>query len=135
MREVKKPNAIAEGDFRALISYSDVLVTNFTRLKNLGLEHEMSNTSAMYSILQKFPTSVNERWQECLALKSTLEKTKPFPVFIDWMKTKKEIWGNMVMCNAEKSGAGCGRKVFFSATPEEKSHSCVELGHIKRKKS
>ena len=30
MREVKKPNAIAEGDFRALISYSDVLITNFS---------------------------------------------------------------------------------------------------------
>ena len=61
MREVKKPSAISDGDFRALISYSDVLVTNFARLKNLGLEHEMSNTSEMYSILQKFRTSVGKK--------------------------------------------------------------------------
>ena len=136
MREVKKPSSISDGDFKALVSYSDVLVTNFTRLKSIGLEHEMSNTSAMFSILQKFPTSVGEKWQESLASKTGEEKAKPFPVFIEWMKTKKEIWEKMAICDADKSGAGgggSGGRSYFAADPEQRRcHSCNEVGHIQR---
>ena len=76
MREVKKPSSIS------LVSFSNVLVTNFTRLKSIGLEHEMSNVSAMFSILQKFPSSFGEKWQESLAAKTSEEKAKSFPALI-----------------------------------------------------
>ena len=132
MREVKRPRSISDGDFKALVSHGDVLITNFTRLKSIDLEHEMSNTSAMYSILQKFPTSVGENWQEYLASSTVEDKAKPFPVFIEWLKTKKEIWEKMAMCNAESSG-GSSRGSFFASTPgdQKKCYNCDEVGHWK----
>ena len=67
MQEVKGPGVIADGDYDSLVAYSDTLARNFIRLENIGLEHEMSNTSVMSSILQKLPRSVEEKWQEHLA--------------------------------------------------------------------
>ena len=45
MQEVKGPGVIADGDYDSLVAYSDTLARNFIRLENIGLEHEMSNTS------------------------------------------------------------------------------------------
>ena len=61
MQEVKGPGVMADGDYQSLVAYSDTLARNFIRLENIGLEHEMSNTSAMSSILQKLPRSVGEK--------------------------------------------------------------------------
>ena len=94
----------------------------------------MSNTSAMFSILQKFPTLVTEKWQECLVSKTGPEKEKPFPVFIEWMKTKKEIWEKMAICNADAEGPSGGRGTgsFFAGRQEKRCHICDDPGHLKR---
>ena len=73
----------------------------------------MSNTSAMFSLLRKLPTSVGEKWRECLASRTEGEKAKPFPVFIDWMKIKKEIWEKIAMCDPERSSGDSGSFYFL----------------------
>ena len=138
MQEVKSPGVIADGDYHTLVAYSDTLSRNFTRLENIGLEHEMSNTSAMSSILQKLPMSVGEKWQEHLALKSSAEKLKPFPVFIEWMKLKKEIWEKMALCNSgNSSGGSIGGRLYYAGgggggADKKECHHCRQVGHIKR---
>ena len=51
MQLVNSPGQIGEGDYGALLEYSVVLESNYTRLKNIGFEHEISNSQAMTSIL------------------------------------------------------------------------------------
>ena len=148
MKEVKSPGEILDGDYHSLVAYSDTLSRNFTRLKNIGLEHEMSNTSAMSWILRKLPMSVGEKWQEHLAVRSPAEKMKPFPVFIEWMMLKKEIWGKMALCdedNLRSSGGARGRSYYQNSNNNNfshggaggagadgrKCHNCKQVGHIK----
>ena len=51
MQEVMSPGEIGEADYVNLLSYSVVLENNYNRLKVMGYEHEMSNSTAMTSIL------------------------------------------------------------------------------------
>ena len=47
LQEVMAPSPISNADYRHLITYSVTLENNYSRLKSLKLEHEMSNTSIM----------------------------------------------------------------------------------------
>ena len=51
IKEVLMPKDISYGDYKALLSYVDVLEKNYNRLKSLDIEHEMSNTTTMSHIL------------------------------------------------------------------------------------
>ena len=62
MKEVMSQPTINDGDYKILVSYSLILENNFNRLKSMDLEHEMSNTSAMSSIVRKFPRFTAEKW-------------------------------------------------------------------------
>ena len=62
MKEVTSSHLIAEGDYNSLVAYSDILENNHTRLNNLGFVHELSNTTTMSLIVQKFPRLVGEAW-------------------------------------------------------------------------
>ena len=44
--EVNNQSPVPEGNYHLLVKFSDVLSRNYTRLSNLGLDHELSNTSA-----------------------------------------------------------------------------------------
>ena len=80
--EVNQQGSISDGDYLQLVSYGNVLERNYERLCNLGLEHELSNTSSMHSILGKFPTSIAEKWTECLLSLEDTVQLKPFPEFM-----------------------------------------------------
>ena len=136
MKEVMGPRAMSEGDYKGLLSYSVILENNFNRLKSIGLEHEMSNTSAMASIMKKFPRSVAERWNDYLSERSVDSKAKPFPVFVDWMKTRKETWERMLAADSGRKdavGSKPGGGSYFGET-EKKARTCYgcgEEGHIR----
>ena len=56
-RKVSSAFEVKEGDYEGLITYSNILEDNFNRLTAMGegYQKEMSNSSAMASILRKFP--------------------------------------------------------------------------------
>ena len=130
MREVNSPSPICEGDYEGLISYSDIIVNNFNRLKSIKLEHEMSNTSSMAMVVKKLPRLVGEKWYEYLLQKSSTEKAVPFPIFIDWLSSQREIWECMVTSSASESGQS-----FFVEEHLEngvKCYRCGDTGHVRR---
>ena len=61
VNEVNSQSPVPEGNYHLLVKFSDVLSRNYARLTNLGLDHELSNTSAMYSIVRKFSRNVGEK--------------------------------------------------------------------------
>ena len=107
IREVTAQQTIADKDYGALVSYSMLLERSYGRLESMKLEHELSNSSAMSAILKKFPCSVAEKWNESLSQKSDDEISKPFPVFIAWLKDQVDVWERMI-------ASGVGRKEFTS---------------------
>ena len=134
MREVTAPRIIMEGDYEGLLSYSVILESNYNRLKNINSEHEISNTGCMISILKKFPRCVAEKWNEELTLKTATEKSKPFPVFVEWLKSRKETWERMSACDPGKKGGAAGGKMSFFGDATKQGRvcfSCGEEGHIR----
>ena len=61
LKEINSQRDIVDGDYVTLLSYSDILETNFNRLTSLSLQHEISNTSSMKLILKKFPRNIREK--------------------------------------------------------------------------
>ena len=134
-REVMAPRAIADGDYKSLLSYGVILENNFNRLLSIGREHELSNTTAMSAILKKFPRAVSEKWHESLTSKTNDEKAKPFPVFIEWMKSQKETWERIAATDVGRKGAGPPKtdgSFFVSEVQGKKCYSCGNVGHVRR---
>ena len=52
LKEINSQRDIGDGDHVALLTYSDVLESNFNRLTSLSLQHEISNSSSMKLILK-----------------------------------------------------------------------------------
>ena len=135
MKEVASPSAIREGDYKGLISFTDILENNFNRLKCMSLEHEMSNTTTMSSVLVKFPRSVAEKWAEHLITLEKGSKARPFPSLINWLITQKQIWENVDALSASKGGKpsssffGDGSQVPLAG----KCFQCGQEGHKQRK--
>ena len=67
MKEVTAQSVIADGDYDSMLTYGTVLENNYTRLKKIELEHEISNSQAMSTIVNKFPCNVSVKWHECLS--------------------------------------------------------------------
>ena len=135
VNEVNSQSPVLEGAYHLLVKFSDVLSRNYTRLVNLGLDHELSNTSAMYSIVRKFPRNVGEKWTEYISVQELSVKSKPFPTFIQWIAKQRPIW--------EQMGATIEQEVshdmssFYGAMPPQgsevrrkKCHTCQEEGHL-----
>ena len=131
MDEVVSPQAMIEGDYRSLISYSTILENNFNRLKNLDLEDEMSNASTMKIVLRKFPRVIGEKWQEKLNSQSAQEKRKPFPHFILWLTSQKEIWERMVAAGISGDKPGSKALGFFAGADSftGQCYKCGDTGH------
>ena len=111
MKEVLSPKDICLGDYKALLLYVDVLEKNYNRLKSMGIEHEMSNTTTMSQILRKFPRTVSEKWIEHLSLQENSVKTKPFPEFIVWLIKMRYIWEQMLTVDSKTNSDA---STFFS---------------------
>ena len=123
MKEVTAPVGIREGDYKSLISFTDVLENNFNRLKCLSLEHEMSNTTTLSSVLIKFPRSVAEKWTERSMSLSDSDKFRPFPAFIEWLSTQKQIWEGVESLNISKCyQCGVGRPHLLPPRPHPLPH-------------
>ena len=138
MKEVMSPHVINDGDYKGLISYGVVLENNFNRLKSMSLEHEMSNTSTMSLILRKFPRVVGEKWTEYLSLQALPIKAKPFPSFVAWLISQKEIWERMDAVDVTKGKSHAGRSSTsfygeeFASGSRMKCFLCGEEGHKRR---
>ena len=101
MKEVMSPKTVAEGDYDGLVSYSNALERNYNRLKSGNYEHEMSNSTVMTSIMKKFPRITVERWNEFLTTQEDTVKLKPFATFVEWVKSQRMIWEQMVVTSSE----------------------------------
>ena len=140
MKEVTSSHLIAEGDYNSLVAYSDILENNHTRLNNLGFVHELSNTTTMSLIVQKFPRLVGEAWNVYLTGKTTEEQMKPFPLFVEWVKSQKIVWERMVAtAEVGKKFKGPGQSSFYAggeerdpAKTEKACHRCRKVGHLIR---
>ena len=105
MSEVNAPSAICEGDYQGLISYCGIVQNNYNRLLNLKLDHEMSNTSSMSTIVCKLPNSVSEKWAEFIVKQENTVKSKPFPTFVNWLVSQKEIWEHVAAVETNRGDA------------------------------
>ena len=132
LNEVMSQTFIVEGDYDSLISYCAVLENNYNRLLNLqeGLEHEMSNSSAMAMILHKFPRMIRENWEEHLIKQESGVKLKPFNEFIAWLSSKREVWERMASTQAAFHGDG--DLSFYGNVSEKACYQCGKVGHLKR---
>ena len=137
MKEVVSPSAIREGDYKGLISFTDILENNFNRLKCMCLEHEMSNTTTMTSVLVKFPRSVTEKWAEHLITLDKSERSRPFESLIEWLQTQKQIWENVDALNVAKGVKPTASFYSNGAPPPPlpksgmRCYRCGEEGHRK----
>ena len=95
MSEVMSQTIIADGDYKSLVKYSLLLNNNYNRLSNLDLEHEISNTAAMLSIIRKFPLATGEKWIEYLSSQLPNIRSKPFPTLVKWLDSQRVIWEQM----------------------------------------
>ena len=136
LREVESPRAVAEGDYKSLLSYSVILETNYNRLKSMDMEHEISNTVSMKSILKKFPRTVAEKWNDELSTKGREEKERPFPVFIEWLISRKESWERMAASDSGKRetplSGGKSALGNFGEVGKKLCFACKKEGHIRR---
>ena len=132
MKEVLSFPLINCGEYKHLIAYSLTLENNFNRLVSLGLEHEMSNTSSMGSILKRFPRSVVEKWNEFLCTLDRSAKMKPFAYFIKWLETQREVWERMVSSEAGNRTPSVHFGDVSSRSDKRSCFSCGEEGHIRR---
>ena len=132
LNEVMSQTFIVEGDYDSLMSYCAVLENNYNRLLNLqeGLEHEMSNSSAMATILHKFPRMIRENWEEHLIKQESGVKLKPFNEFIAWLSSKREVWERMASTQAAFHGDG--DLSFYGNVSEKTCYQCGKVGHLKR---
>ena len=132
--EVMTPGNISEGDYDGLILYSQILERGFTRLKNLDLDHEMSNTAAMSSIVKKFPRVVGEKWNEYLTEQDAAVIAKPFPTFITWLQNQRRVWERMSAANASSKLSSKSSQMFYGGVgpTEKRCYGCREVGHVKR---
>ena len=136
MKEVNVPRSIAEGDYKGLLKHSVILESNFNRLKNIGFEHEISNIQSMTSILKRFPRGVAEKWNDVLTLKTPDEKAKPFPVFVEWLMSRRETWERMSAADPGKkdsSGSKGGGASAFLGDAEQRvkpCHGCGSTDHL-----
>jgi hypothetical protein len=110
MQEVMNQSEIKEAEYKELIKYSVNLQSNFARLKAVGLEKDMSGTLSMIAFLRKFPRSVGEKWHEHLSEQTTHLQENPFPVFIDWLKSQREIWERMAAVDTGRLGSADGHR-------------------------
>ena len=135
VREVMSQSQISEGQYGPLVSYSDTLENNYNRLLSLkkDVEHEMSNSSAMATIMVKFPRNVREKWEEYLIKQDPDVQLKPFGEFIAWLSSQKEIWQRMASIEASSGGDDAYNQFGFYGSISEKScYNCGEKGHMKR---
>ena len=145
--EVNAPSAICEGDYQALINYSGILEQSYNRLRSMDLVHELSNSSSMAMMLGKLPSSVGEKWAEHIVSQSSSVKAKPFPEFIVWLVSQKEIWERVASVEVSKESNSTMSHFASGAVPppatppgyvppplkkllsEVKCFKCGELGH------
>ena len=141
LKEVMSPGEISEGDYQGLIEFSVILENNFNRLAAMNLEHEISNSSAMSLILRKFPRSVGERWYDHLSVQSSELKLKPFPILIEWLKSRKEPWQSMAAVDVSRSSGPfglCGSAFYgqernpASQGQNRVCYGCGMEGHVRR---
>ena len=131
-KEVNRQGSISDGDYCQLVSYGNVLERNYERLCNLGLEHELSNTSSMHSIIGRFPRSIAEKWTEFLSSLRDEVQLKPFPEFIKWIVEKRNIWERMAAADS-KNKSSARNSFYGDSQPFVKTcHGCGEAGHLKR---
>ena len=137
LEEVLTPDPISDSDYPRLISYTVTLENNYSRLSSMNAQHEMSNTSTMSAIVSKFPKSVCEKWHEHILQKSDNEQAQPFPIFIEWLVVKKEIWECMVSTDIDNKHSKSSFLVHELTggggdSSERKCYGCHEEGHIRR---
>ena len=119
-----------------LVSYSLLLENNFNRLKSMDLEHEMSNTSAMTSIVRKFPRLIAEKWNEHLSLLESSVLARPFAAFIQWLGSQREMWERMAATEMVRKRSEYQKPSgsFFVEDVKgdvNRCFACGEEGHIK----
>ena len=130
MEEVLSPGDIKCGDYRALLFYVDVLERNFNRLKNLNIEHQISNVMTMSQILRKFPRSVTEKWVEHLSNQSSSVQMNCFPEFIVWLISMRFIWEQMANVDQKSSVKSSSFYGYESSAPRAvECYRCGREGH------
>ena len=132
-RQMGATRQIVQGDYEGLLQFSVLIENSYTRLKNIDAEHELSNSQSMVAILKKFPRDVTERWSEHLSVKTADEKLRPFPVFVEWLRSRKETWDLMVATEGKKTKKDGGGNFFGETEKKDRTcFSCGEVGHISR---
>ena len=125
MKEVSSQSYIAEGDYSSLLEYSVCLENNFNRLSNLDLLHEMSNSSTLSVVLQKFPRSVSEEWQEHLCSQDFSVKARPFLELVVWLASQRDIWEGMLANEQPKKGVDSNKLSFLGMKRPRKIAECA----------
>ena len=90
----------------------------------------------MTMIVRKFPNSVAEKWAEHIVAQDAGAKAKPFPVFIEWLISQKQIWERMAAVESTRDTEKGGAYFAGGAKPKgEKEITCFKCGAKGHKRS
>ena len=130
---------ISGGDYKALVSYMKCIKNNHARLKAAGLEHEISNTTAMSSLVNRLPYLENDKWQSYRAGLPAEEEYRLFPAFLKWLEQSSHAWEQSVADGrGRRNKDGKATNSFFGDMVDgqggsgRKCYICGEEGHIKK---
>ena len=140
--EIKGHSQVQQFDYKGLVAYKKCLTNNHARLKACKLEHELSNTAALSVLIRKLSIQEVVKWKEYLATKDEADQTKPFPIFMEWLKIAGASWELLAASGTgikSKSGSTSVHHPFFGDEVEtDKSSSkkgcfkCGQEDHLKR---
>ena len=140
--EIRGHSQVQQFDYKGLVAYKKCLTNNHARLKACKLEHELSNTAALSVLIRKLPIQEVVKWKEYLATKDEADQTKPFPIFMEWLKIAGASWELLAASGTgikSKSGSTSVHHTFFGDEVDtDKSSSkkgcfkCGQEGHLKR---
>ena len=138
--EIRAQPQISQFDYKGLVQYKKILTNNHARLKAAGLEHEMSNTAAMGTLIRKFPIQEAVEFQKYLSEQSKEEQKSPFPSFIAWLDKAGSSWELLTAAGTgvKSKGSVQVHHTFYGEEDDSQNkgkktcYKCGKEGHLKR---
>ena len=79
-------------DYTGLVAYSCVIDTNYKRLKAIGEEKEISNTTITKEIIQRLPPAVQNKYMDFFMDLDEKKRKDSLPQLIAWMEDQRKRW-------------------------------------------
>ena len=92
VNEIKRYKVLNDNNDKGLVEFIEAIEGNYTDLKLVGMEDEISSLSMVSLIEEKLPSAVKRKWAEEISKDdSKVDKRKPFPSLLNFLKQQRRI--------------------------------------------